>query len=83
MENKNRKIIISILILLMMLSAGCAGRLYDGFRSSDRFGETVAIGAEEYKALPGNEKSKYGMITVINGVESFWDETVALLGESD
>ena len=52
-------------------------------RSSDRFGETVAIGAEEYKALPGNEKSKYGMITVINGVESFWDETVALLGESD
>ena len=26
MENKSRKIIISILILLMMLSAGCAGR---------------------------------------------------------
>ena len=48
-------------------------------RNSDRFGETVAISAEEYGALSESDRSAYGRVTVIREVEGFWDETVALL----
>lgn len=50
-------------------------------RSDDRFGETVGITESEYEALTENEKSGFGKITVIDGVENFWDETIALLGK--
>ena len=48
-------------------------------RNDDRFGETTAICADEYKALSESEKSMYGKAMVINEVENFWDKTIELL----
>ena len=48
-------------------------------RNDDRFGETTAICADEYKALSESEKSMYGKAMVINEVEYFWDKTIELL----
>lgn len=48
-------------------------------RNDEEFGETTAIGPDEYKALTESEKSKYGKAMVINEVENFWDKTIELL----
>ncbi len=48
-------------------------------REDDRFGETTALDADGYNALSENDKSKYGKVTVINGVDHFWDEVIRLL----
>ena len=48
-------------------------------RNDERFGETTAISADEYKALSDGEKAKYGKAMVIKEVKNFWDKTVDLL----
>ena len=52
-------------------------------REDDRFGETSALAADEYSVLSAQEKSKYGKVTVIGGVKSFWDEAIRLLCSED
>ena len=51
-------------------------------RNDDRFGETTAICADEYKALSESEKSMYGRAVVINEMDHFWDKTIELLTAS-
>ena len=52
-------------------------------RNDDRFGETTALDADGYNALSEQDKSKYGKVTVINDVKSFWDEAMRLLCLAD